>query len=227
LYAPLNEEGIKNTECHGRGRFTEKACRTAIFFNVFACNDKVHVIYESTGFAFPLQRHEDGDVIIWGAIGNHPMDFFFGSRHGIMNADVLREEVLTPLCLGTHIVTEIQNKQFAPNWRPVLPVTFLPQDAPNKSAYPRVFWLGTHFRPVAHNVDEVDYFVRRYARESAFLVQDMCAITQIDTFNLTLSLYLEHPIEAMHLSYDGVHWQEPVNIQKALAVLYTISQVWV
>ena len=138
LYAPLNEEGIKNTECHGRGRFTEKACRTAIFFNVFACNDKVHVIYESTGFAFPLQRHEDGDVIIWGAIGNHPMDFFFGSRHGIMNADVLREEVLTPLCLGTHIVTEIQNKQFAPNWRPVLPVTFLPQDAPNKSAYPRV-----------------------------------------------------------------------------------------
>jgi hypothetical protein len=193
-WGAMVEEGREKPECHGEGQFEERTCRHFVAHNKQVCNNEV--VLQLVYGAWPtitIQMLDTYDLVLWGA-GSHPVDGNYQTRYGVLNATVVRDHVLVPICSSLSSVIAIRRSK-------------------------SVLWLGIHMRLAARHEDEAEKEIVRYNREMNVFLANLCNIEFIDFYQMTKSLALFLAEEAVKMTWDSAHWGRAVNIIKARKII--------
>ena len=90
----------------------------------------------------------------------------------------------------------------------------------------RVYWVSTHYRLKYYYLDEVPEQVEQFNIDMRrYIESGKCTPTTgyIDVYNMTKSLALSYPGDALQLTPDKVHWGYKVNLIKLQILLNTIA----
>ena len=199
--------------CQYNGQFKEKKCRFSILGSdgtgcvQTACAGNVTVRLKYDGAAkVSAEDMANFDVVYW-SVASHGWD---GSGHGVNDAALIADKVLKPMCScvgtrdGTHRAKLVYLDIHAQGrW-------FIPCTASQP------VWNRERTDTRCAKPRETREVVTKFHQEMPALACSICGMcTSVSLFDWTIALGESTKTDWQDMTWDGMHWQMPVNLWKA------------